>query len=104
LAVLPGRLKEELDDITDILCGAVPFETEHWDASHPLHKHISWIQRLVEEQRSDLNKERAFEWIQQEVGLIFLQVLTDAGVYKQDIEGLDAFERFLLNAGLVAAK
>lgn len=33
--------------------------------------------------------------IQQGIGTIFVQILTDAGVFKRDEEGLRAFERFI---------
>jgi UDPglucose--hexose-1-phosphate uridylyltransferase len=29
------------------------------------------------------------------VGLVFCQVLTDAGVFKRDLQGQEAFDRFL---------
>ena len=33
--------------------------------------------------------------LQQEIGLVFMQVLEDAGVYKRTPEGQEAFARFL---------
>ena len=37
--------------------------------------------------------------IQEEIGLVFAQVLEDAGVYKRTAEGQAAFDRFLRHCG-----
>ena len=41
------------------------------------------------------------EILQKEVGLVFEQVLEDAGVYKCTKEGREAFGRFLRSVGFV---
>ena len=42
-----------------------------------------------------VNADNVDEVIQKEIGLVFMQVLTDAGVYKRTPEGMEAFERFI---------
>ena len=42
-----------------------------------------------------MNADNVDEIIQKEIGLVFMQVLTDAGVYKRTPEGMEAFERFI---------
>ena len=39
------------------------------------------------------------EILKQEVGKVFMEVLEDAGVYKNTPEGIAAFDRFMLTAG-----
>ena len=35
------------------------------------------------------------EIVEKEIGLVFMQVLADAGVYKRTEEGQEAFDRFI---------
>ena len=44
---------------------------------------------------AQVNADNVDEVIQKEIGLVFMQVLTDAGVYKRTPEGMEAFERFI---------
>jgi UDPglucose--hexose-1-phosphate uridylyltransferase len=100
LAVLPGRLKQELADIRDALCGVKQLtEDELEQPDHPLHKHAAWIERLQSQAGSKLSLEEAEKLLREETGAIFLQVLMDAGVFKQDAPGRQAFRRFLETFG-----
>ena len=99
LAVLPGRLKDELDLIGALLAGEQPFEPETWDEQHPLYKHIPWIRRLLEQYGRGMPRQETRAVLQKEVGLIFLRVLEDAGVFKHTSAGRDAFHRFMIHAG-----
>jgi UDPglucose--hexose-1-phosphate uridylyltransferase len=101
LAILPGRLLLEMEEIRAILTGDLNFtEAMHTDRSHSLHKHAAWIRELIESYGTDLALDKAKSIIEQQVGDKFLQVLSDAGVYKQDDAGQAAFGRFMdqLNA------
>ncbi|MFC0211828.1 UDP-glucose--hexose-1-phosphate uridylyltransferase [Paenibacillus chartarius] len=101
LAVLPGRLKGELEAIAGVLTGAAPLEAGALaDAGHPLHKHAAWIDALVSEHGTGLSADAAAALLQQEVGAKFLQVLEHAGVYKRDVQGQAAFLRFAETLGL----
>ncbi|QPC45538.1 UDP-glucose--hexose-1-phosphate uridylyltransferase [Mangrovibacillus cuniculi] len=88
LAVLPGRLKEELQKITEYVSENQLAQV----AQDPLTaKHAEWVQQLVN------SVEEVSDWqevIQQEVGRLFSIVLEHAGVFKRDKEGLEAFIRF----------
>lgn len=101
LAVLPGRLQEELSQLQALLTGASKASFDEWESSHPLFKHKPWIQGLVREHGQAMSEQAARDVLEQEVGRIFLEVLTHAGVYKQDESGLAAFERFVKSAGCV---
>ncbi|MFA5037578.1 MAG: UDP-glucose--hexose-1-phosphate uridylyltransferase [Candidatus Izemoplasmatales bacterium] len=88
LAVLPGRLQTEINQIkTCLLAGTDPKQYPE------LEKHLPWFNEL---------KMKAFDastidiLLQQEVGLIFEKVLEDCGVFKAD--NLDAFCQFVANA------
>ena len=98
LAVLPGRLEKELSYISFLLTGGDAAQlTEEQRKS--LEKHAPWIDEMKERYGTELSKEEADNILKNEVGSIFERVLEDAGVYKNDIEGMEAFQRFMLNAG-----
>ena len=99
LAVLPGRLKEELESIAALLTGSSADAGWRDEPSHPLHKHAAWIERLLAAHGTSLAAADAEKLLQDEVGGIFLRVLTDAGVYKQDEAGQAAFAAFLASMG-----
>jgi len=99
LAVLPGRLKEELAGIAALLSGTSSDDGWRTDPVHPLHKHKEWMDRLLREHGTSLNEAAADRLLQDEVGRIFLRVLSDAGVFKEDAQGQAAFAAFLRSAG-----
>lgn len=99
LAVLPGRLNDELGEIETILTGSRPYSKNDYDESSPLYKHIPWIEELLTKYGSNLAKEKAHEIIKYEVGNKFLKVLLDSGIYKRDSQGKKAFLRLLTNLG-----
>ena len=94
LAVLPARLKKEKADLEDaILTGADIRKDEI------LEKHADWVEEFLPKYQ-DVNAENIHSIIQKEIGLVFMQVLEDAGVYKRTEEGQAGFDRFIesLNA------
>ncbi|MCI3923078.1 UDP-glucose--hexose-1-phosphate uridylyltransferase [Paenibacillus sp. TRM 82003] len=99
LAVLPGRLKDELSAIAELLTGASTDDAWSTDESHALHKHADWIRRLLAEHGASMPPADAERLLQDEIGRIFLTVLTHAGVYKQDESGQRAFAAFLQSIG-----
>ncbi|MFC4103123.1 UDP-glucose--hexose-1-phosphate uridylyltransferase [Paenibacillus xanthanilyticus] len=101
LAVLPGRLKTELEEIALLLTGAKAYDPSAI-AGGPLAKHAVWIETMLREHGSALAPEAAAGVLQDEVGRKFLDVLKDAGVYKRTAEGQQAFARFLQSLGLTA--
>ncbi len=89
LAVLPSRLKSELHMLAEyILTGRDLRSNEQLD------KHADWVEAFLP-QYSEINKENIMDILQREVGLVFLQVLSDAGIFKRDQAGHVAFERFI---------
>lgn len=97
LAVLPARLETELEIIEDILLGDKELDSIAEDSD--LYKHKSWIEYMMTKYTEISNREESKEILRKEVGEKFLQVLMDAGVYKRDSKGLEAFTRFMTNAG-----
>ncbi len=89
LAVLPGRLKKELADLQNAMCG-------HKDISKDevLAKHASWAQDILN-RHTDFNETNAEEILRSETGLVFKKVLEDAGVFKRTAEGKKQFLRFI---------
>ncbi|MFB5268067.1 UDP-glucose--hexose-1-phosphate uridylyltransferase [Paenibacillus enshidis] len=99
LAILPGRLKEELDAIADILSGDVALAEAAAQDDHLLHKHAGWIDELIGRFGRSMEKEEAVRLLQNEVGLKFSTILEHAGVFKRNDEGQAAFHRFLTSLG-----
>ena len=89
LAVLPSRLKAELATLADALVAGTPVES--YDET--IAKHGPWARDIAG--RYSLTRENVDEILQKEVGLVFAQVLEDAGVYKLTKEGREGFLRFL---------
>lgn len=85
LAVLPGRLNQELTEVEKFLLGAENDIQEH---------HKPWADILKEKYKETLNSSNVNEIVRKEVGEKFLRCLVDAGVYKKDANGLEAFKRF----------
>lgn len=101
LAVLPGRLKDELEQIAAYLTPASAAKADEvQQASHPLNKHAEWLKSLMERFGTSCSPEQAKSIVQSETGDKFLEVLKDAGVYKRTAAGHAAFERFLTSIGL----
>ncbi len=95
LAVLPSRLAEELKAVEEALLSGKDLENNPLTASH-----AEWA-REIARKNPDISKENAAEIIRAEVGRAFEQVLLDAGVFKRNESGMQAFDRFVnsLNDG-----
>ena len=88
LAVLPSRLKTELEELRRAILAGEDLRENPLTASH-----ADWAEEL--QRRHVFTEENAAEILRQEVGAVFMQVLTDAGVYKRDQAGKAAFLRFV---------
>ena len=88
LAVLPSRLKAELEELRQALVTGGDLR-----ATGSLASHAAWAEEL--RKRYVFTADNAQEILRQEVGRVFMQVLCDAGVYKRDAEGQAAFLRFI---------
>ena len=91
LAVLPARLKTELEIIKKCLIGQDSFE------KHPeLANHAEWFKYL---QTLDVTEANVDKTVELEVTKKFVMVLEDAGVYKMNDEGINGFKRFVDTLG-----
>ena len=89
LAVLPSRLKGEMAELAEALVQKIPVG----DYGEAIAKHAPWAQEL--QQRYEITADNVEEILHKEIGLVFSQVLEDAGVYKMDEQGRAGFVRFL---------
>ena len=93
LAVLPARLADELTLLKDAMLSSKEIATDDKIASHAI-----WASEILKKY-SDFNADNAMEIIRYEVGRVFEQVLEDAGVFKRDKQGKEAFARFVEQLG-----
>ncbi|WP_034444948.1 UDP-glucose--hexose-1-phosphate uridylyltransferase [Butyrivibrio sp. AE2032] len=93
LAVLPARLKEEMAKLEEAIIAGADLR-----ADEVLEKHADWVDEFKTKYDS-INKENIHEIIQKEIGIVFMHVLEDAGVYKRTKEGQEAFDRFVKTIG-----
>ena len=89
LAILPARLKTELQDLADYI-----IEKKDIRSSEALEKHADWVESFLPK-HPELNKDNVMDILKEEVGHVFVGVLEDAGVYKCTPEGREAFMRFI---------
>ena len=89
LAVLPSRLKEELEIVEERLIDRKPLEEDERSA-----KHAAWV-RAFSGKYPNFPGENVGEILRREVGLTFATVLEHAGVFKQDSAGQEGFLRFV---------
>lgn len=92
LAVLPGRLVEEMKQLSDVI-----FEKNAEEAirsNGEISKHLDWALSIKKE-RTNLTEENAYEILQMELGKVFAVILEHAGVYKRDEQGMNAFQAFI---------
>ena len=92
LAILPPRLKEEVEQVAAYLVGEDVSVSDY---------HQEWADELKESHPGLTDKVQALEIVQESVGKIFARVLEDAGVYKQTEEGQAAFMRFVEQVGIL---
>jgi UDPglucose--hexose-1-phosphate uridylyltransferase len=102
LAVLPGRLEQEIGMIASLLTGQTAYEaTTVASAGHPLQKHAEWIGELIERYGTNRSADDAQRLLEAAVGDKFYLVLKDAGVFKDDADGFAAFRRFLKETAII---
>lgn len=90
LAILPPRLKTELEEVEKYLLNK---ENEIADY------HVNWA-NVLKEKYSKIDALGLRSLVQYEVGQKFMRVLEDAGVYKRNAEGREAFMRFIETVGI----
>ena len=89
LAVLPARLKEEMELLAEYLV-----EGKDVRENETIEKHADWVAGF-KNRYDEFTEENVMGILEQEVGTVFVKVLEDAGVYKCTEEGRAAFRRFI---------
>ena len=89
LAVLPARLKEEMEQLKESILAGKDLRKDEM-----LEKHADWVEEFLP-QYDGIDKSNIDKIIEKEIGLVFMQVLEDAGVYKRTAQGREAFDRFI---------
>lgn len=96
LAILPGRLKYELEEIEQLLLSIrnVDEVVDMMKENTDLSKHIEWVKNNF---NNEMIKDEYFldDLIQKQVGKTFEKVLEDCGVYKNNEIGRKGFIKFL---------
>ena len=88
LAVLPARLKQELEVLKKAMLSGADLRGAEETAAH-----ADWAEEIL--RRRSFTEENGETVLQEEVGKVFQRVLEDAGVFKRDEKGREAFRRFL---------
>ena len=89
LAVLPARLKDEMAALQEAI-----LNSKDLCSDKALEKHADWVEEFLPKYDT-VTKDNIEEIIRKEIGLVFSEVLEDAGVYKCTEEGRKAFMRFV---------
>ena len=89
LAVLPARLKQEMETLADAIVAKKDIR-----ADESIEKHADWVAEFLPKYES-VTSENVMDILQDEVAQVFSKVLEHAGVYKRDQEGQNAFGRFV---------
>ncbi len=90
LAILPSRLATELDLLKEAM-----LKGEDLTNDEKLKNHAKWAEKVLS-MHPEFSAETAENILKEEVGAVFEQVLEDAGVFKRDEKGMDAFKKFCL--------
>lgn len=95
LAVLPARLKNEMEALAEAIV-----KGEDYSRDEVLSKHAEWVAEFTPRypelvKRDGLDADAVMDILKKEIGIVFMQVLEDAGVYKRTAEGQAAFGRFI---------
>lgn len=90
LAVLPARLKDELAKVKECFIAG----KEDISDDEQIAKHADWYKE-IRAKYTDIKAEEVEDMLKLEVGKIFMVVLLHAGVFKRNIQGIQAFNKFV---------
>ncbi|GAA0822330.1 UDP-glucose--hexose-1-phosphate uridylyltransferase [Clostridium tertium] len=90
LAVLPARLKDELE----IIKLALVNDTDDIYNNEEMKIHLNWYEE-IKRNNQFINKENVDSIIEKEVGKVFSKVLEHCGVFKWDEDGKEAMKRYI---------
>ena len=88
LAVLPARLKDEMETLADAIVNKKDIR-----ADETIAKHADWAEGFLPAY-GEVAKENVMDILHKEIALVFSKVLEHAGVYKRDESGQKAFDKF----------
>ncbi len=102
LAVLPARLKKEMSELHQVIMRELQQQNYSADKiaqmveqQKELQKHAEWTKEFLSGYRlCELDEQSLSQTIKNEISKVFVNVLSDAGVFKRDEEGREAFSRF----------
>ena len=89
LAVLPARLLPEMETLRAVLLEGGDPEADPSTASH-----AAWAEELKKKYGKSLSSENVDRIIRDEIGIVFMKVLKDCGVFKDSEAGRAQFRRF----------
>lgn len=89
LAVLPARLKDEMAELSDAMLNGTDIRS-----IESIEKHADWADE-IKAKYNDINAENIDKILKDEIGIVFSKVLEDAGVFKRDMQGQNAFVKFI---------
>ncbi|MCR5321990.1 MAG: UDP-glucose--hexose-1-phosphate uridylyltransferase [Lachnospiraceae bacterium] len=92
LAILPARLKSEIEGLTDALVKGIDISKDE-----VLAKHAEWIGMIRQKYGNDgfSDKEKAADILKYEIGLVYSDILQQCGVFKRNEAGRAAFLKFV---------
>lgn len=93
LAILPGRLAGDMDEMKRALREKLSLDAMEHDAR--LHAHAAWLAGVIARYPAPVPEENLENILRNEIGRVFEEVLLDAGVFKETEDGRAAFSRFL---------
>jgi UDPglucose--hexose-1-phosphate uridylyltransferase len=88
LAVLPARLKKEMQILADVILSGQDIR-----AIEEIEKHADWVEEWLD--TYDITSENVNQILRDEIAKVFVKVLECAGVYKRTEDGMNAFKRFI---------
>lgn len=89
LAVLPARLNKEFEALKAAILSKSDLRADELTS-----KHADWVEEFLPKYK-DINPANIRQIIEAETGFVFVKVLEDAGVFKRNEQGQDAFRRFI---------
>ena len=89
LAVLPARLKEEMELLAEYIVGEKDIRS-----NEKISKHAAWAEEFLPKYET-VTEENVMEILKKEIGITFTHVLEDAGVYKCTEKGREDFKKFI---------
>ena len=95
LAILPGRLDLEIEEIKEILMGKNKYFREEISEGSNLFIHRDWIEYLIGKFGTKCSEEEGNVILREEIGIKFARVLMDSAVFKSNLLGRSSFHLFL---------